>query len=300
VGAAIIEDGDAEVSHVLADADLAMYEVKRAGRDGISVSAGERAREARLAARFTWAERLRVALEQDEFELFAQPVLDLKTDQITRHEVLLRLRGEDGELVTPGAFLPSAERLGLILAIDRWVLTHSIRGFAGWLNAAPGRSVEINLSGNSIGDAELPGLIASELEATGVDPKSLIFEVTETATIANMDDAKTFAAAIAQLGCRFALDDFGTGFGSFYYLKHLPVDYLKIDGDFISDLPEGETDQLIVKSIVEMASGMGKKTIAEFVSDRRILRHCRELGIDFAQGYFIGRPVPIADVTRWA
>jgi diguanylate cyclase (GGDEF)-like protein len=296
IGVAIVDDGEAEVSQLLADADLAMYEAKRAGRDGISVSAPEQAREARLAARFTWAERLRRALEQDEFELFAQPVLDLASDTVHTHEILLRLRGDDRELITPAQFLPSAERLGLMTAIDRWVVSNSIRQLAPWLRSDSRRRIEINLSGNSIGDAELPVLIADELAASQLDPQSLIFEVTETATIANMAEAKKFAATITALGCRFALDDFGTGFGSFYYLKHLPVDYLKIDGDFISDLPENETDQLIVKSIVDIARGTGKLTIAEFVADRHILSWVRELGVDFVQGYHIGRPVPIGQI----
>ena len=297
IGVTIVQEADLDVSQVLADADLAMYEVKRNGRDGVSVSAPERAREVREAARFTWAERLRVALEEDHFVLFAQPVLDLHTGEITRHEALLRLRGDDGEIVPPGHFLPTAERLGLIMAIDRWVVAHAIRDFAPWLGGRPDRAVEINLSGNSMGDPELPALIAEELARSGVDPRQLIFEVTETATIANMDDAKAFASSISQLGCQFALDDFGTGFGSFYYLKHLPVDYLKIDGDFISDLPDGDTDQLIVKSIVEIARGTGKRTIAEFVSDRQILRQVRELGVDYAQGYFIGKPVPVTEIA---
>jgi EAL domain-containing protein (putative c-di-GMP-specific phosphodiesterase class I) len=126
--------------------------------------------------------------------------------------------------------------------------------------------------------------------------QSLVFEVTETATIANMNEVNKFAAALSDLGCRIALDDFGTGFGSFYYLKHVPVDYLKIDGDFIRDLPENETDELIVASIVEIARGMGKKTIAEFVSDRHILRKVRELGVDFAQAYHVGAPVAISEL----
>ncbi len=147
-----------------------------------------------------------------------------------------------------------------------------------------------------MGDAALPTLLAEALTDSGVDPRQLIFEVTETATIANMDDAKAFTSSIRRLGCQFALDDFGTGFGSFYYLKHLPVDYLKIDGDFISDLPDGATDQLIVKSIVEIAQGTGKHTIAEFVSDAQILRHIRELGVNYAQGYHIGPPAPVAAI----
>ncbi len=297
IGVALLEDGATDAGQLLADADLAMYEAKRAGRDGVSVYSPERAREARVEARYTWAERLRWALEEDGFELYAQPIRELSTGKITRHEVLLRMPGEDGELLTPSAFMPTAERLGLILAIDRWVVSRAIRAIAEWEPGDDRHALEINLSGTSLGDAELPALIARELEATGIDPSRLIFEVTETATIANMDEAKTFASALTSLGCKFALDDFGTGFGSFYYLKHLPVHYLKIDGDFISDLPDSETDQLVVKTIVEIARGTGKKTIAECVGDSSVLRFVEQLGIDFAQGHFIGRPEPLAQVV---
>jgi diguanylate cyclase (GGDEF)-like protein len=296
IGVALLEDAATDASQLLADADLAMYEAKRAGRDGVSVYSTERAREARVKARYTWAERLRWALEKDRFELFAQPILHLASGKTTRHEVLLRMPGEDGEMLSPAAFMPSAERLGLILAIDRWVVSRAIRELATWDERHSKHALEINLSGTSLGDAELPALIARELEAASIDPSRLIFEVTETATIANMDDAKNFAGALTDLGCKFALDDFGTGFGSFYYLKHLPVDYLKIDGDFISDLPQSATDQLVVKTIVEIAKGTGKKTIAEFVTNPEVLRFVEKLGIDFAQGYFIGRPEPISQI----
>ena len=297
IGVALLEDGGTDASQLLADADLAMYEAKRGGRDGVSVYSPERAREARVKARYTWAERLRWALEEDQFELYAQPIRDLTSGRTTRHEVLLRMPGEDGELLTPSAFMPTAERLGLILAIDRWVVSHAIRAIADWEPRDACHALEINLSGTSLGDAELPALISRELSATGIDPSRLIFEVTETATIANMDEAKTFASALTALGCKFALDDFGTGFGSFYYLKHLPVHYLKIDGDFISDLPDSETDQLVVQTIVEIARGTGKKTIAECVGDSSVLRFVEQLGIDFAQGHFIGRPEPLARVV---
>ncbi len=297
IGVALLEAGAADAGQLLADADLAMYEAKRAGRDRVSVYSPERAREARVKARYTWAERLRWALEEDRFELYAQPILDLQSRRTTRHEVLLRMPGEEGGLLSPSAFMPTAERLGLILAIDRWVVSRAIRAIAGSRLRATDHALEINLSGTSLGDAELPALIADELDATGIDPSRLIFEVTETATIANMDEAKTFASALTSLGCKFALDDFGTGFGSFYYLKHLPVHYLKIDGDFISDLPESETDQLVVKTIVEIARGTGKKTIAECVGDRAVLRYVEQLGIDYAQGHFIGRPEPLSRVV---
>jgi diguanylate cyclase (GGDEF)-like protein/PAS domain S-box-containing protein len=298
IGVALLEDDVVEASQLIADADLAMYEAKRAGRDGVSIYTPERAREARLEARLSWAERLREALENDRFVLYAQPILDLRSDQVTRHEVLLRMPGEGGEALAPDTFLPSAERLGIGPAIDRWVVTHAIRELASWTGRGRSHSIEINLSGSSIGDPELPALIAAEIEAAEIDPGRLIFEVTETATIANMDEAKRFTAAVTELGCKFALDDFGTGFGSFYYLKHLPVDYLKIDGDFVDDLEANEVDRLVVNAIVQMARGMGKKTIAEHVQDAGMLAQVRRCGIDYAQGYHVGLPAPLSELTR--
>ncbi|MGZ4172908.1 MAG: EAL domain-containing protein [Solirubrobacteraceae bacterium] len=297
IGVALLEDEAVDAGQLLADADLAMYDAKRGGRDGVSIYTPERAREARLEARLSWAERLREALENDSFVLYAQPILDLRSGEVTRHEVLLRLPGERGEALAPETFLPSAERLGIGPAIDRWVVTHAIRELGSWTGPGRAHSLAINLSGSSIGDPELPDLIAAEIQAAGVEPGRVIFEVTETATIANMDEAKRFTAAVTELGCKFALDDFGTGFGSFYYLKHLPVDYLKIDGDFVDD-PEGnEVDRLVVNAIVDMARGMGKQTIAEHVQSAGMLAQARRLGIDYAQGYHIGLPAPLSELA---
>jgi len=156
-----------------------------------------------------------------------------------------------------------------------------------------GYRLEVNLSGKSIGDPELPELIEREIAATGVDPGRLVFEITETAAIANMDLARSFAERLRKLGCRFALDDFGAGFSSFYYLKHLPLDYVKIDGDFIRNLAGSLTDQLVVKSIVDIARGMGMKTIAEFVENAETVEMLREKGVDYSQGYHHGRPEPM-------
>jgi EAL domain-containing protein (putative c-di-GMP-specific phosphodiesterase class I) len=162
----------------------------------------------------------------------------------------------------------------------------------------PGHKLEVNLSAKSIGDPQLPELIEQELAATGVDPSRLIFEITETAAIANMEHARAFAERLRRLGCRFALDDFGAGFSSFYYLKYLPLDYLKIDGDFIRSLTSSVTDQLVVKSMVDIARGMGMKTIAEFVENAETLAMLREHGVDYSQGFYHGRPEPVPAGAR--
>jgi len=283
---------------LMVDADLAMYEAKMGGRNCVSVFTAARARDARLRARYTWVDRIRDALEHDGFVLQAQPILDLATGEVSQHELLLRLRDDDGALIPPGAFLPSAERHDLVQAIDRWVVRAAIGLIAEHAQAGHALRLEVNLSGKSIGDRELTNLIERELARTQIDPTSLIFEVTETAAIANMDAARAFADTLTQLGCRFALDDFGTGFGSFYYLKHLPVAYLKIDGEFIEGLAASETDQLMVQAIVTIAQGLGKATIAEFVEDAETQRLLQEYGVDFAQGYHVGRPVDVSELWQ--
>jgi len=239
--------------------------------------------------RLTWSERVRHALEHDRFVLQAQPIMDLKTGDIARYELLLRMVDE-GRLIRPGAFLYVAEEFGMIQAIDRWLLSEAIRLIEGRAELGEKLTLEVNLSGSSITDQAVLEHIESELAYSSIDPSSLIIEVTETAAITNIDRARKFAARVEELGCAFALDDFGTGFGSFYYLKHLPFDYLKIDGDFIRELAHNPADRLTVQAIVEIARGMGKKTIAEFVETEEVLVLLRALGVDFAQGYRIGRP----------
>ena len=182
--------------------------------------------------------------------------------------------------------------------IDAWVTRRAIRLIEAHRHAGRDLRLEVNLSGRTIGDNSLPRMIESELEGTGIDPSNLIFEITETAAISNMDEAREFASALTALGCRFALDDFGAGFGSFYYLKYLPLDYLKIDGDFIGNLARSETDQAVVRAIVDLSRSLGKKTIAEFVGNPETVNLLREYGIDYAQGFYIGHPQPVSEM--WA
>ncbi len=196
----------------------------------------------------------------------------------------------------PGLFLDTAERSGLIQDIDRWVVRQAIRLIAAYRTLGKDVQLEVNLSGKAFDDPELLPLIQRELGATGIDPASLILEVTETAAIANIDRAQQFLRTLKVLGCGFALDDFGVGFSSFSHLKHLPVDYLKIDGSFIRDLARNAVDQHLVQAMVAVARGLGKRTIAEFVGDDETATLLRGYGVDFAQGYYIGRPAPLQDV----
>jgi diguanylate cyclase (GGDEF)-like protein len=280
---------------VLVNADIAMYEAKDAGRDRCVLLDATEGPQTQMRARLTWSQRIRRALEEDGFELFQQPILDIRRGEVTHHELLVRLPGESGELIPPGTFLYIAEQFGLIQAIDRWVAGQATQLLKRLHEEGEAVTLSVNLSGASITDASLLEVVEQRIRETGVDPHSLIFEVTETAAIVNIDKARRFAERLAELGCAFALDDFGAGFGSFYYLKHLPFDYLKIDGDFIRQLPASKADQLTVKAIVQIAHGLGKRTVAEFVGDDATLTLLGRFGVDYAQGYHTGKPVPVED-----
>jgi PAS domain S-box-containing protein len=251
-----------------------------------------KAREASLQAQLAEVAGLgeiRRAFEEDRFELHAQPIVDLATGETVQRELLIRMRSRDGKLIPPGDFLPAAEKHGAIRDIDRWVIA------AGADIAARGIDVEINISAASIGD---PGLIADiedELARTGADPSRLVFEITETALVEKTEVAVALAEHLRKLGCRFALDDFGSGYGGFHYLKHLPMDFLKIDREFIRDARTSEGDQHVIRAIVGLAKGFGLQTIAEGVEDQETLELLREFGVDHVQGFHIGRPAPMED-----
>jgi PAS domain S-box-containing protein len=238
-------------------------------------------------------EAMRRALEDDSFQLHAQPVIDLRTNETTQYELLIRMAGDDGRLILPQAFLGPARRAGLAHAIDRWVVRHAIR----LLERCPAEiSLEVNLSPEAINDAELPTLIDQELATASVDPARLILEVTGQTAADGLEATRTLAKRIRALGCRFALDDFRSTFGSFRLLKDLPLDYLKLDGELVGSLAESRTSQLIVKALVDVAAGTGTRTVAVFVSDEDTLALLRQQGVDYAQGYRVGRPRPVAEV----
>ncbi len=294
VGIAPFGRADLNGEELLIEADLAMYEAKEAGRDRYAVVSPSAERPERIRERVSWLERLRAALDEERFVLHAQPIRDLRSGEIGQHELLIRMLGDNGELIGPGAFLPLAERFGLAPEIDCWVARQAIELLAN----DPGGHValEINLSGLSLNDTTLLEVIETEVARTNVDPRRLIFEITETAAVSNIPLARRFAERLTQLGCRFALDDFGAGFGSFYYLKHLPFDYLKIDGEFVSGCLGNRTDQLVIEAVVRIARGLGKETVAEFVSDPQLEQFVRSQGVDYAQGFHVGRPVPVTEL----
>ena len=296
IGITEFSEQNLRVDEVLVEADLAMYDAKHRGRDCTVVYTPDQAREARERAKLTWSHRIRDALDGERFVLHSQPILEIATGRISHAELLLRMTGEHGRLVPPGAFLPAAERFGLVHAIDRWVIERAIAELAG---QAPDERLPlcVNLSAQSVvGDHQLLCLIAERTAANAVAPGELIFEITETAAISNMKEAREFAHELRELGSQLALDDFGTGFGSFYYLKHLPVDYLKMDGEFIRNLPRSSVDEHMVRAIVEVAKGLDIRTVAEFVGDDETIDLLRLHQVDYAQGFHVGRPGPLADL----
>jgi EAL domain-containing protein (putative c-di-GMP-specific phosphodiesterase class I) len=233
--------------------------------------------------------RLRRALANDLLVLHYQPIVSLADGRIAHHEALVRLLDEDdGRVVGPASFLPAAERYGLIGEIDRRVLDKVAERLAH--HDPEDGGIAMNLSALSVTDPDMLAHIEHGLARHGADPARLVIEVTETASISDMPVAREFCQRAHALGCSIALDDFGAGFGSFHYLKHLPFRYLKIDGAFIRGLPDSPHDQLVVRALVGLVREMGQQTIAEFVGDRRTLELLRELGVDYAQGFHVGRP----------
>jgi diguanylate cyclase (GGDEF)-like protein/PAS domain S-box-containing protein len=302
IGVALLEGEALSGEEKLVEADIAMYDAKEAGRDRVVVYDSAQDRQVRMQARLAWADRIRDALEEGRFVLHAQPILALNGDEVPRHELLIRMRGMNDDLIPPGTFLYIGERFDLIQAIDRWVLGQAIELLAEHKHAGSRLHLEVNLSAKSVTDPKLLDFVAGELRNAGIDGRGLCVEVTETAAIVNVDRARRFAHQLADLGCEFALDDFGAGFASFYYLKHMVFDYVKIDGEFIRQLPESHVNQLVVQSVVDIARGLGKRTIAEFVGDDETLELLKQYGIDYAQGFYVARPGPLddLDLTRRA
>ena len=281
---------------VLEFADLAMYEAKEAGRNRVATYQSGGAHPGQVSRR-TEVELIRTALDEDRMLLYCQPILDLKTNQVCQYELLLRLRtGIASEPLSPSSFLYVAERFNLIQEIDCWVARKAVALIAEYARAGQNLILHVNLSGKSIGDPSVAACIEEAISDAGIDPACLVFELTETTAITNIEDAKTFAQRLHARGCRFALDDFGAGFVSFSHLKTLPFDYVKIDGDFIHSFVTSPMDQLVVEAIVGIARGVGKKTIAEFVPDEGTGRLLEKSGVDYAQGYHVGRARPLREV----
>jgi len=300
IGVVDFSGNDMSESDILAAADTACYLAKENGRNRVHVGHREDRDITIRQSEMHWVSRLRLALQEERLQLYCQKIVPLAdgTSAGAHFELLLRLRDEEGLLVPPGAFLPAAERFGLMPAIDRWVISSAFANFEQ-LNPVPGEELElcaINLSGASVSDPEFLSFILRELALHNIPTHKVCFEITETVAIANLTQATALINQLRGVGCKFSLDDFGSGMSSFAYLKQLPVDYLKIDGSFVKDMLSDAADAAMVEAINHIGHTMGLRTIAEFVENDAILAQLKVLQVDFAQGYGIGKPIPC---RRW-
>ena len=294
IGLVNVADGMFTLTDVLSAADSACYMAKEKGRNRVQVYHAGDTELSMRQGEMEWIGRLQKALEEDRFVLYSQDIAVLDpARKIEDHcEILIRMLDEKGELVPPMAFIPAAERYNLMPSIDRWVIRNAFAIIArqrAEKEGAPG-IFAINLSGASIGDERFLDYVREQFTHFAVPPKSICFEITETAAIARLDKATDFINQLKSLGCLFSLDDFGAGMSSFAYLKHLPVDFLKIDGGFVKDMADDPIDRAMVEAINSVGHVMGKKTIAEFVDGERVIRLLREMGVDYAQGYGVAKP----------
>ena len=286
------------VRQLLSHADLALYEAKGSGRNRAAVYSPRLETRGKLRFRRDWQHRLRDAVENKRLTLYAQPVLNLATTEVEQYELLVRFRGALGSLSTAKQFIPIAEQVGLIQEIDRWVVGESV-GLLRQLQDQGSRvSLALNLSGRAFADSHMIDFLARTVQEASVDPRYLVVEMTETVALANVNRAQKVIDALRAIGCRFALDDFGVGYSSFHHLKRLAVDFLKIDGSFIRDVVSSSVDQEIVRAMVQVARGLGIRTIAEAIHDDASLLTVRALGVDCAQGYRIGRPRPATSLLQ--
>lgn len=300
-GAVAINGMENSLKDVMNAADAACYAAKSAGRNRTHVYQSD---DLELSARqneLNWVPRIRDALDHSRFILYGQIIEPTKTvsDLDSHIEILVRMLDENDDLIPPGAFLPAAERYGLMSQLDRWVVTHTLE----WMcdqksNTGSYPRCAINLSGNSVSDEQFCDFALKLLKDTAVPGENISFEITETAAVANLTSAVMFMETIREHGCQFALDDFGAGMSSFTYLKNLPVDFIKIDGAFVRDLLNDEASVSIVRSIADISRVMKIKSIAEFVENDAIRSKLREMDIDYVQGYGVGKPQPLADFSQ--
>jgi diguanylate cyclase (GGDEF)-like protein len=292
IGVVPISNDNETVASLLNAADSACQAAKEAGRNRIHCYRQNDIDLMRRRREMQWAARINNALEENRFELYRQTIQPLQEEEAGTHfEVLLRMRDEGGALVSPGLFISAAERYGLIANIDRWVVDNTIRWLVSDTDERERLALcSINLSGQSLADNEFLPYVIRQFQRSGLDPRKICFEITETAAIASYAQASRFIHALKELGCRFALDDFGTGLSSFGYLKNFPVDFLKIDGSFVKEILHDPIDREMVRSINEIGHLTGKRTIAEFAENTEIITMLKGMGVDYAQGYGVAEP----------
>lgn len=300
IGVVPIDRSTTDIASAMSAADSACYIAKESGRNRVQIAhLGDRKLQARHGE-MQWVSRLGRALEENQFELFYLPIISCARRSDCKHlEILLRMVDDDGTIIAPRAFLPAAEKYNIAASIDRWVIGKTFR----WLAENTSDEdwpviVSINISGQTVSSQEMLRFIINEMETTGISPSSIVFEITETAAIANITSATSFMLTLRGCGFRFALDDFGSGLSSFTYLKKLPVDFLKIDGAFVRDILSDPVDYAMVRSINELGQLLGKETIAECVDTVEIADELRDIGVDYAQGYAFSKPEPLLNFAR--
>jgi diguanylate cyclase (GGDEF)-like protein/PAS domain S-box-containing protein len=292
IGVVPITADNEDVAALLTAADSACAAAKEAGRNRIHSFQENDIDLMRRRREMQWAARINNALEENRFELFRQTILPLQAEEEGAHyEILLRMRDENGGIISPGLFIEAAERYGITPSIDRWVIRSAFRWLVSEADERERLTLcSINLSGQSLGDEKFLPFVVDQFQMSGIDATKICFEITETAAIASYSQANRFINALKELGCMFALDDFGTGLSSFGYLKHFPVDFLKIDGSFVKEILHDPIDREMVRSINEIGHLTGKRTIAEFAENEEIITMLKGMGIDYAQGYGVSEP----------
>ncbi len=294
IGVVQVADGMLNLTDILSAADAACYTAKEKGRNRVQIYRPHHSEVSLRRGELEWVPRLQLALQQGRFVLYSQQILSIEGHfpQVSHHELLVRMVDEYGKVVPPMAFIPAAERYSIMPMIDQWVVQNA---FAAISSLGPDcGTYAINISGTSIGDERFLEFVREQFRNYHMPPRSICFEITETAAIANFDKAARFFGEMKSLGCLFSLDDFGAGMSSFGYLKHLPVDFIKIDGSFVKDIAHDPVAVAMVRAINDVGHVMGKKTIGEFVDGEIVLRTLREIGVDFAQGNWISSPRPFS------
>ncbi|MDH3612061.1 MAG: EAL domain-containing protein [Gammaproteobacteria bacterium] len=290
IGITMLTGDELRHDELINQADIACREAKMAGRNRMHLYEHSEDTVQRISADVGWMNRLRNAVDDDEFELRFQPINRIDTGETTHHEVLIRLQGDDGKMILPDTFLPAAVRFGLMSEIDFWMIRHAAKAYAEHSCRARRLKLAINLSANAFENDDLTKFVEDSFKEHDVEPSDIILEITESLAIRRPLHVEQKITALRALGCHFALDDFGTGYSSFSYLQKLHFDYIKIDGAFVQDILNNPVDQKMIKLIAEIGREAGMQTIAEYVQDAESLVLLGELGVDMAQGYFVGRP----------
>lgn len=298
IGVVPVTADTTDLAKLFAKADVACYSAKNTGRNRVHFYHAEAQDVTEHHCKLMQVATIRQALEENRFRLFYQPIvpLDIEADIPTCYEILLRLQDSQGKILSPGSFMPSAERYGLMLEIDKWVIKNVLSKYGKHFQDQDNTHIAINLSGSSLNDDALLAFVQEQLSQTPLEPQKICFEITETVAISNFKQAIKFIEKMKDLGCQFALDDFGSGFSSFSYLKRFPVDYLKIDGGLVKDIAKDSTHQVMVSAINQICRTMGIKTIAEFVENGDTIIALEAIGVDYLQGYALGKPQPLASI----